>query len=224
MTADTGGSLGIGEENFSDNGVNFFDTNMDKRLDFQVLLPDFEFDCYGYISNWSALTVLHPGLVGYAPAYARLQIWRPSIDQPDMYTLVDSTEIILTERNLPNRQIPDSESELKLYNLKEGPDKEADRLYFKPHDIVGFFVYQYDYNALRIPLSITFRNPTAQEASATHGVVSRMYVQNATADYKLSGDLRQPCSASKCAEKTTIYGVVVPQLQINYGELFVASS
>ena len=201
------------EENFSDE-VEFLDPYHNKALEFQVLFPDLVFPCHGYISNWSALTALDPDAILVTSLYIRLQIWRPSMDQPDAYVLVDSYEKVYNGPVYPNFN-----NTRNLYKLKEGPPN----LYFKQNDTIGFFIYYQIFGETLTPLSITFRNATAQETNAPHGGVSRMYVKNSTAEKFGSGDQRQPCSVSRCAEKTTIYSAVVPQLQINYGWSLILS-
>ena len=219
VSADTSNSVGIEEAGFSDSGARFFDVyDTNRETGYQVLLPDLKFDCHGYISNWSALTVLDSRVIAIVTSFTELQLWRPTVDDPDVYTLVDSkTNMFPGPPSNPRNQPDDASSPVKLYTFEEFAGSNDTRLYFQPSDIVGLFLHSFE--DLRMPLGVTFRNATALEASAPNGRVSRLYVVPFQKSTPLctSSACKPLCGVSKCDNSTKIYDAVVPQLKINYG-------
>ena len=178
---------------------------------YQVIIPGMQFDCYGYVTNWSALAVLHTGAV--KPAISvnlnhRLyfQLWRPLGN--GVYQRVDDDRLLFDSRDIDAGELDMTRSQLEgdlTYAQFTGKiGEEQNRMYFQPGDVVGLFIPPFF--GTNANLGLTFRTA----AVAEEGVSVEMYSVSVATD--------QLCEFSECGENVTYYEAVVPQISVSFGK------
>ena len=183
-------------------------------ISYQVIIPQYRFNCSGKIRDWSALTV-YEITTNYNPnRNAFFQIWRPT--GLGRYKLVGYDKIHVTAGDLTSSTNGASPGEgLRFYNISSAAEKrkmnvegeENNPLYFQPGDIVGFFVRS---GELTVPLIVTYRNSTAEDPERLS--VDMFY----TDTQKIEND-GQVCQMSECGEDINRIDSVIPHLFFTYG-------
>ena len=155
---------------------------------YQVLLPDFEFTSHGRISSLSALLAYTPSPSDFRYG-VKVQVWRP-MSGGKYYQLVVYAEI----------------GEFKNDTLYHRHfTEETLSLYFKPGDILGFFVRKNSGSAR--PFYTTYRDVAEGETGMD------MYFINST---------KQRCQMStreNLEENIMVIHSVIPNIQVNFGML-----
>ena len=203
---DAGGKCvsGVGDyAYFPQNGVQFFEPN--QHIGYQVIIPQYRFNCSGKIRDWSALTVFKI-LSGFDPVRkAYFQVWRPT--GLGSYKLVGydivGRHLITTSTVVPS-SLPDG---LGFYNISSAAEDRTNPLYFQPDDIVGFFVRS---GTLTMPLIVTYRNSTAEDPERL--IVDMFYIKT-----QHRSDNGQLCQMSECGEDINRIESVIPHLFFTYG-------
>ena len=183
-------------------------------ISYQVIIPQYRFNCSGKIRDWSALTV-YEITTNYNPNQnVFFQIWRPT--GLGRYELVGYDKIEVTDSNLTSSINGTSPGEgLHFYNISSvvekrkinAEGKENNPLYFQPGDIVGFFVRS---GHLTMPLIVTYRNSTAEDPERLS--VDMFYINT----QKIDNDY-QVCQMSECGEGINRIESVIPHLFFTYG-------
>ena len=206
---------GVGEHtNFPQNRAEFLKPNV--SIGYQVIIPQFRFNCFGKIRDWSALTVYKMTTMHSPNRRVYFQVWRPT--GLGRYELVGYDKIHVTHRHLTSSFNGASPREgLRFYNIcsavekreennTEGEFEDNNPLYFQPGDIVGFFVIS---GSLTMPLIVTHRNSTTEDPKRL--IVDILYIK--TQHYN---DNRQVCQMSECGEAVNRIESVIPHLFFTY--------
>ena len=106
-------------------GVPYNDENRRQALPLtsQAIVPTYKFQCCGTVTSWRAY--LQPGGKNHRNAYnISFQVWRPSEQLSDHYSLVQQTVAVPTLTNDGEAIVPASAGEIVV----------------QPEDVVGFYV------------------------------------------------------------------------------------
>ena len=205
---------GLGDHtNFPQNRADFL--KPDSSFGYQVIIPQFRFNCFGMIRDWSALTV-YP-ITKYEPSrVAIFQVWRPT--GLGRYALVGYESIFAVRDNLTSSSNGSSPRKgVNFYticsadekypkNITESKLEGKNPLYFQPGDIVGFYVR----NAFTsIPLIVTHHNSTNEDPKRL--IVDMFYIKT-LAHY----EQHQVCQMSECGKDVNRINSVIPHLFFTY--------
>ena len=178
----------------------------DKDAAYQVILPGFKFNCYGYVTNWSAL-VLFENTTSRAVHEIHFQIWRPN--GTGKYMLAGFHWIIQISPQ-SSCSVPTNEG-LVFYNITNeveryhGGDKP---LYFQPGDVLGVHISQ------RSPFHRPFYMTYHRAGGDTHNdLVMDMFYSKISPNGQRS---QQPCQTNECSRNTTMLISVIPNIYFNY--------
>ena len=170
------------------------------RDGFQVIIPEMRFNCHGYITNWTALTVAKPTFKSLTHQL-HFQIWRRIGE--GRYQRIDDERI-----RVPNVDGGMEDEGNVFFQFENKAEEGNNRMYFQPGDILGYYI------KTSVPtvqlLSIVFRNATPSDDPS---VVVDMYSYHISADGE-----QQLCEISTCGENITRYPNVVPQISVNFGK------
>ena len=190
---------GIGNQaDFQKEGLQFV---AGSRLGHQVIIPSMKFTCYGYATNWSAISVLDVRFRSVSH-HIHFQIWRQVAKR--RYRRVGSDHLVFSEMNDVTRSSTDSN--IGFFEFREKVGEGESRIYFQPGDVLGYFLSPLGGSSYS-SLGISFRNATLDDDSS---VVVDPY------DYLAH---KQLCEISECAQAVIVYGAVIPQISVNVGEL-----
>jgi len=207
---------GVGDDPYFPPDRAEFITPHNTTTAYQVIIPGYEFQCYGKILEWSALTVYHV-LDGFNPLrIAYFQVWRPTGE--GTYTRVGYDKITVDGSSIQPSYTSSSPGDGRAFynitsvaenhneDLEEGEDNRP--LYFQPGDIMGFFVRG---RSLQFPLIMTYRN--SSEGDYGQLVVDMFY----TTKQAMNANDEQLCNMSECAEKVIKIFSVIPHIYFTYG-------
>ena len=142
----------------------------------QVILPGHTFSCLGYVSRWSAhtLVITRPQFEDFLTHVAIMQVWRPGNHGNRTYTKVGLNRLEFQGDALRNgiTRIP-GETDIAHFSFTYQVPPEQ-QILVQPGDVVGWYVPEQGINP---PLSPLFRDRT--ETDPDH-VATSMLIKNAT--------------------------------------------
>ena len=164
-------------------------------------MPDFKFNCYGNISNWSALFAYrHKGGYNYRVSF---EVWRPTCNEG--YRLVGFDVININDGDITDPIIVPDDDLDRLYTILEKEEDnfgDGEALYFQPNDILGFSFIK-NAGSFR-PFYITYQQET-------EGDLVDMHVRETNCG--------NDCPTSESLEDRIIISSVIPNIHFNYGML-----
>ena len=175
-----------------------------------VIVPEMTFNCYGYVTSWSALTVVDStaNFVSILDYFITFTLWRPNANKG--YDLVGTS--LVSFENLQVDPI-DSFSGLAPQQLsyfqfvKRVP--ASSNLSFQPGDVIGWTIERSleFLTTITGPMSVIYKKATTQDQGSVHILY-----------YFSSNDTRDTvCSIGHCEELTN-ESSVLPYLNIHYSE------
>ena len=180
----------------------------DKLTAYQVILPGFKFNCYGSVTNWSALVVFE-NTTSRATHDIHFQILRPN--GTGRYTLAGFHRITQVSSQLNSVATNDG---LVFYNITNkveiilGGDKP---LYFQPGDVLG--VYISHSSPFERPFYMTYHT-AAGDTTHSDLVMDMFYTKISPSGHRS----QLPCQTSECSENTVVLRSVIPNIYFNYGQ------
>lgn len=117
-----------------------------------------KFNCHGYVTNWTAHTLLQNS-ISFLPYAITFQVWRPRSNERS-YSLVGSNELRFAGTALRNgsTSIP-GKSSVKYFSFNRRVERE-ERIHFVPGDVVGWFMSTSHHGELAPPLSVLYVRAT----------------------------------------------------------------
>ena len=179
----------------------------DKDAAYQIILPGFKFNCYGSVTNWSALVVFE-NTTSRATHEIHFQIWRPN--GTGRYMLAGFHRIIPPS---PQSNSVTTNDELLFYNITNKVERihgGPKPLYFQPGDVLGVYISHSSFN--QKPLYMTYY--TAGGDLHSDLVMDMFYTKLSPSGQKTE----LPCLTSECSENTKILRSVIPNIYFNYGQ------
>ena len=180
----------------------------DKDTAYQVILPGFKFNCYGYVTNWSALVVFE-NTTSSAAHEIHFQIWRPNVTGRYMLAGFHRLAVISPQSNSVS-----TNGGLLFYNITNrvenirGGDKP---LYFQPGDILGVYISQS--SSFQKPLYMTYH----RAGGDTHNDLVMDVFYSKILPNGVSS--QQPCQTNECSGNATmLLRSVIPNIYFNYGQ------
>ena len=168
-------------------------------------MPDFKFNCYGNIINWSALVAYRQkGGYNYRVSF---EVWRPTCNGG--YRLVGFDVININDGGITDPiPVPDDALD-HLYTILEDNESmdnfgDGEALYFQPNDILGFSFIK-NTGSFR-PFYITYQQET-------EGDLVNMHVRETNCGSE------DDCPTSESLEDRFIIPSVIPNIHFNYGML-----
>ena len=179
----------------------------DKDTAYQVILPGFKFNCYGYVTNWSALVVFE-NTTSRITHEIHFQIWRPN--GTGRYMLAGFHRIVQLS---PQSNSVSTNDGLLFYNITNKVEKifgGHKHLYFQPGDVLGVYIGQSSF--FQRPFYMTYHRAGGE----THNdlVMDMFYSKISPNGLRLS----QPCQTSECSKNTKMLRSVIPNIYFNYGQ------
>ena len=175
-----------------------------------VIVPDMRFNCYGYVTSWSALTVVDStaNFLSFVDYWITFTIWRPNPNKG--YDLVGTSLV-----SFENLQVDPIDNSTGLAPQRYSYFRFVNRqpignLSFQPGDVIGWTIQRSleFLTTITGPVSVVYRKATTQD----QGSVDILY-------YSSSNDTRDTvCSIGHC-ERRTNESSVLPYLNIHYSEL-----
>ena len=182
---------------------------LNAAIGYQIIIPQYRFNCFGKIKDWSVLTVYKITTNYKLKQNVYFQIWRPT--GLGRYELVDYDKIEVTSTT---NGVSPGEG-LGFYIIRSAVERrtvnaegeENTPLYFQPGYVVGIFVKSE--NKL-MPLIVTYRNSTTEDPEKLS--VDMFYIKT---QQRNNGD--QVCQMSDCGEDINRIDSVIPHLFFTYG-------
>ena len=181
-----------------------------KTTAYQVVLPGFKFNCYGHVTNWSALVVFE-NTTSSAVHEIHFQIWRPN--GTGRYMLAGFHRIHFVIQRSPQSNSVATNDGLLFYSIMNKVENEhgGDKpLYFQPGDVLGVYISHSSFN--QKPLYMTYH--TAAGDIHNDLVMDMLYTEISPNGPRP----QQPCQTSECSENTKILRSVIPNIYFNYGQ------
>ena len=178
--------------------VQYVSPNDESNLSQQIIFPGIQFDCTGYITAWSALTVLDIRFIQPHTLLHQIhfQVWRPNVARTS-YSLVGSNQLTFDYDELRNVFQTDNSTPTAFFNFTN-KTIGMDQIYFQPKDVVGCL----------IPAHYRSIVPSLTPAYAMGMNVTDMYLLHTS---------KQLCEISHCDESAKVIQAVAPQISLNYG-------
>ena len=179
----------------------------------QVIVPEMRFNCYGYVTSWSALTVVDntTNLLSLLDYWITFTLWRPNANKG--YDLVGTS--LVSFDNLQMDPIDNSTGLVpQRYSYFRFVNREpTGNLSFQPRDVIGWTIERNLEVLANItgPVSVVYRKATNRD----QGSVDILY-------FSYSNNTREDtvCSIGHC-ERLTNESSVLPYINIHYSEYTV---
>ena len=179
----------------------------DKGTTYQVILPGFKFNCYGSVTNWSALVVFE-NTTSSAAHEIHFQIWRPN--GTGRYMLAGFHRIIQIS---PQSNSVTTNDGLVFYNITNKVENQhggVKPLYFQPGDVLGVYISHNSF--FRRPLYMTYH----RAGGDTHNDLAMdMFYSKILPNGQWS---QQPCQTNECSGNAIMLRSVIPNIYFNYGQ------
>ena len=201
--------------NFSDEGVDFalppVEGGSQGSPGYQVIIPEMEFKCHGYISSWSGMAAVEARFIKPTSPITLshqiyFQLWRPV--GVGRYERVDDDYLKFSALEIDSRVslTISMQEDIAYLNFTGKVGESESRTYFQPGDVLGYFFPSTVGSADRAtpPVSVTFRNTVSSDEQ--------------TVDVYIVPSEEQLCEISLCGESLNITHAVVPQISVSYGE------
>ena len=169
-------------------------------------MPQLRFTCLGYITSWSAHTLVltRTNFIETLTHVALLQVWRPSSSDNQSYSRVGTNQLTFRGSRLRNGIILDPTTNgTAFFNFTE-PVPPEEQILVQPGDVVGWFVPVLTPTP---PLRPLFRDPAPSEAS------------NAAADILVQNTTQEGCILCGNEDYETI-GFTVPLVAATVSKFF----
>ena len=172
----------------------------------QVIVPEMKLNFSGYITGWSALTLILtlPNYVEILTHAITFQVWRPSNPTaPQGYTLVGSNRLEFEQEALLQGITNISGlNNMSYFNFTDKQVPMEERIHFKSGDIVGWYVLPLE--GITIPLSVLYSPDESQSTCI-------MY------QYSYNEEQCTICSTQQAA----VVSGAMPHVALSFGELSV---
>ena len=179
-----------------------------------VIVPALDFNCHGYITSWSALTVIdsNPTFIALLTYQITLTLWRPR--EEGSYDLVGVNDLIFRETELRSGITPiDNSSGLVperyvYFSFQNKRPIENRNLSFQPGDVVGWNIEKAIGIASTItgPVLVVHRKRTSQDQESVN--LQYRSISNGTEIY---------CSIEH-SDSFRMESSVVPYISVHYGK------
>lgn len=170
---------------------------MSDSLGKQVIVPQMMFDCHGYVTNWTAHTLILTRFIRHLPHTITFQVWRPHPNGRS-YSLVGSNTLKFAGTALRDgiTSIPGT-PDMGYFSFNERME-QGDQIHFVPGDVVGWFIPQ---SSLTSPPSVLY--VSASEVNALGSAVT-LYAMDKE---------QEPCTICDIGDfNTGVGGEVVPSV------------
>ena len=187
--------------------VRFLQSSSTSQEGRQVIVPKMRLDCSGYITNWSAHTLIltEPNFLDSLTHTVTFQVWRPDSRNTNSYSLVGSNELrfggaaLMTNRTTT---IPGNNNTAFFSFTRMVP--ETERIYFVRGDVIGWFIPA-KFEIIVPPLSPIFVNHDCAGPGSTK------------ADLQVINTTMEECSVCSGARDFDVISSVVPLVSIQFG-------
>lgn len=178
----------------------------------QVVLPQMRFNCYGYVTNWTAhVSIKTQGnYIQLLRHTITFQVWRPDSTNGS-YALVGSNMLSFAGKELTDgitRIAGITERAYFSFNQRVEP---SDQIHFIPGDVVGWFIIPLE-QGIMPSLSVLYVIPSASEQESP-GCVTSLFVVNNTNT--------EPCSVCQGEVGSEVLASVIPLMAPIQGESHV---
>lgn len=185
-------------------GYSFLSPNSINDQGHQIIFTGAQFDCHGYVSNWTALTALDNRYIKLSHVIY-FQVWRRMGDTA--YRLVGSDKLSFTEEELRNGvltlQHDDSNIRYFYFNGKSSSGAQHSPIHFQPGDLIGCYIPPL-YMTLFPPLNVVY---TGANYTGTIGDMLVSYTSSP-----------KSCQVVDCGDSVDRTVGVVPQINVGYGK------
>ena len=176
-----------------------------------VIVPEMRFNCYGYVTSWSALTVVDStaNFLSLLDYFITFTLWRPN--ENIGYDLVGTS--LVSFENLQVDPIDNSTGlapqRYSYFRFVSKPSNAGGNLSFQPGDVIGWTIERSleELTTITGPVSVIYRKATTQN----QGSVDILY-------FSSSNDTRDTiCSIGHCEELTNASSVL-PYINVHYSK------
>ena len=176
-----------------------------------VIVPEMRFNCYGYVTSWSALTVVDgtANFLSFLDYWITFTLWR--LNENKGYDLVGTS--LMSFENLQVDPIDNSTGlapqRYSYFRFESKPSNAGGNLSFQPGDVIGWTIERSleEFTTITGPVSVIYRKATTQN----QGSIDILY-------FSSSNDTRDTiCSIGHCEELTNASSVL-PYINVNYSK------
>ena len=173
----------------------------------QVIIPQMKFNCVGYITSWSARTLILAGLdsIEHLTHIITFQVWRPD-SRGQSYSLVGSNTLRFSGETLREGITPILSTNSKaFFSFNNATVPENERIYFMQGDVIGWLVLP-AINTINPPLSPLYRNPAP---SMDTSLIVNLNIRNIT---------RNKCLYCSITQDFIVVSSIVPLISVTFGK------
>lgn len=183
--------------------IQYIPPSIEANSNYQLIFPGLKFHCTGYITAWSALTVLDIRVVRPRTLMHQinLQVWRPSVERTT-YHLVGSNKMVFSYTELRSVFQLNNSSFMAFFKF-QNKSEVGKQIYFQPGDVIGCLIPPH-YRTIVPSLSPVLT--MSMNTSAANNMYSLITEE-------------QYCDLSQCSnhESFAVWNNVLPQISLGYG-------